>query len=159
MLRTDASRIDRLSQRTRRFLAVGTLLGLPAMFVWSSLWLTTDVPTIIWGPISFVLIGVTAVGAVVLYRFVRNRADLQGHGLDERQRHLRDQAWVLSYQVLATVVIAIISYVGVVVLAFGSAITIDASVANALVLCMGTLVPLLPFASLAWVEPDAPVDD
>jgi hypothetical protein len=117
------------------------------MFVWSSFWLATDVPTIIWGPISFVLIGVTAVGAVVLYRFVRNRADLQEHALDERQRHLRDQAWVLSYQVLATVVIAIISYVGVVVLAFGNAITIDAGVANALVLCMGTLVPLLPGGS------------
>jgi hypothetical protein len=97
-------------------------------------------------------------GVIVLYRFVRNRADLAGRGLDERQLRLRDQAWVMSYQVLSAVVVAILAFVGVQVLAFGNELTIDASVANALVLSMATLVPLLPVASLAWVEPDAPVD-
>jgi hypothetical protein len=61
---------------------VAALVGLPAMFAWSAFWLTTTVPSIVWGPISF-----------------------------------------------------------------------------ALVLCMGTLVPLLPVAALAWVEPDAPAGD
>src|SRR5262245_65371546 len=96
------------------------LAALPAIVALSSFWLTTDVPGIVWGPISFVLIGMTLVGALVLYRFVRNRADLPGRGLDERQLRLRDQAWIMSYQVLSAVVIAAIAYVGVQVLAFGN---------------------------------------
>jgi len=159
MKRGGSNRIDRLSRRTRRILAIGTLVGLPAMFAWSSFWLTTDVSSLVWGPVSLALIGLTVVGAIVLYRFVRNRADLPGHGLDERQLRLRDQAWVMSYQVLSAVVIAVVAFVGVQVLGLGNELTIDASVANALVLCLATLVPLLPVTSLAWVEPDAVVDD
>ena len=153
------NRIDRLPQRTRRVLGVATLLGLPGMFTWSAFWLSTTVPAIVWGPVSFALIGVTVIGSFVLYRFVRNRADPSGRGLDERQQRLRDRAWVMSYQVLSTVVIAILAFVGVVVLGLGNELTIDAPVANALVLCMATLVPLLPVAALAWVEPDVPADD
>ena len=158
-IRTGGRQIDRLSQRRRRVIAVAALVGLPAMFAWSSFWLSTTVPTVVWGPVSFILIGLTVVGAFVLYRFVRNRADMPGDGLDERQRMLRDRAWIMSYQVLSTVVIIGIAIVGVLVLGFGQPITIDAGLANALVLCMGTLVPLLPVAALAWVEPDAPAGD
>jgi hypothetical protein len=100
------SRLDRLAhlpQRTRRVVAVVTLLGMPAAFAWSSYWLTTSVTNLLWGPITFVLFGATIWGAIVLYAYVRRRADLPGPGLDERQRSLRDQAWILSYQVLSTV--------------------------------------------------------
>ena len=69
-------RIDQLSQRTRRVIAVATLVGLPSMYLWSSFWLGTSVPNVIWGPVSFVLVGLTAAGALILYRFVRDRADL-----------------------------------------------------------------------------------
>ena len=55
-----------------------TLLGLPAMFAWSSFWMTTSVATVLWGPISFVLIGFTLVGSFVLYRYVQGRADMPG---------------------------------------------------------------------------------
>ena len=153
------SQIDHLSQRTRRALAVVTLIGLPAMFAWSSFWLTTSVPSIVWGPVSFVLIGATVIGALVLYRFVRNRADLPGDGLDERQRQLRDRAWVMSYQVLSTVVVACLAIVGIMVLGLGRELTIDAPLANAIVLSVATLIPVLPVAALAWVEPDAPAGD
>ena len=152
-------RIDRLSQRTRRVLAVLSLIGLPAMFAWSSYWLTTTVPSIVWGAVSLALIGCTAVGAVILYRFVRNRADLPGDGLDERQRQLRDRAWVMSYQLLSVVIVACLAVVGVLVLGLGRELTVDAGLANAVVLSMGTLVPLLPVAALAWVEPDVPAGD
>lgn len=136
-----------------------SLIGLPAMFAWSTFWLTTTVPTILWGPVSFVLIGMTVVRALVLYRFVRSRADLLGDGLDERQRQLRDRAWVMSYQVLSVVVVAGLSLIGILVLGLGQTLTVDPPLANALVLCMGTLIPLLPVASLAWVEPDAPAGE
>ena len=136
-----------------------TLIGLPAMLAWSTFWLTTTVPSFVWGPISLVLIGATVFGALILYRFVRNRAELRGRGLDERQQQLRDRAWVMSYQVLSTVVVACLAVVGVLVLGLGRELTIDAPLANAIVLCIATLVPVLPVAALAWVEPDAPADD
>ena len=60
------SRIDTLSQRSRRLIGVASLLGLPTMFGWSSIWLQTSVPSLLWGPVSFLLILVTVVGAFVL---------------------------------------------------------------------------------------------
>ena len=157
-VRESAGHIDRLSQRTRRVVAVATLLGLPAMYAWSSFWMSTSVPNILWGPFSFVLIGITLVGAFVLYRFIRDRADMPGASLDERERQLRDRAWILSYQVLACVVVFFVAVVAIAVLGFGRTVTLDASIASAAAISIGVLLPLLPAAALAWIEPDAPAD-
>jgi hypothetical protein len=151
-------RIDTLSRRSRRVIAVLTLTGLPAMFAWSTFWLGTNVSNLLWGPITFLLIGLTIVGSLVLYRFARNRADMPGAGLDERQRQLRDRAWILSYQVLSTVVILVVIVLGLLVFVAGREIVIDAALVNALVLCVAVLLPVLPAASLAWLEPDLPAD-
>jgi len=156
--RVPPSRIERLSRRSRRLIAAATMLGLPAMFAWSALWQRTSVPAILWGPGSFVLIGATIAGAFVLYRFVRDRADMPGTQLDERERQLRDRAWILAYQVLALVVVLLGAAVVIPVLGFGEAITIDAWLATAVALCLGVLLPLLPAACLAWLEPD-PVEE
>ena len=153
-----AGRLDRLSQRTRRIVAVATLTGLPAMYAWSSFWLGTSVSNVIWGPVSFVLIGLTAVGAIVLYRFVRDRADLGARTLDERQRQLRDRAWALSYGVLATAVVIAVAIAALLVLGLGREVTLDPNLMTALAICIGTLIPVLPVAVLAWLEPDLPED-
>ena len=152
-------RIDHLSQRARRLLAVATLLGLPGMYAWSSFWTATSVPNILWGPFSFVLIGVTIVGAFVLYRFTRDRADMPGTRLDERERQMRDQAWILSYQVLAVVVVLVVAVVTIAVLGLGRTVTLDATIVSAVAISIGALLPLLPVAALAWIEPDLPADD
>jgi hypothetical protein len=136
--------------------AIATLFGLPAMFAWSALWTRTTVPTVVWGPVSFLLIGVTLVGALILYSYVRNRADMPGTGLDEREQMLRDRAWILSYEVLSVVVVLLIGGIVVAVLGFGRTVTIDAGAATAGALCLGVLLPLLPAAALAWLEPDLP---
>lgn len=151
-------RVDRLSQRARRVIAVATLVGLPCMYVWSAFWLTTSVPNLIWGPISFILIGLTAVGALVLYRFAQGRGDLSGRGLDERQQQLRDRAWVLSYGILSTVVVSIVAIVAVLVLGLDRQLTLDGATVSAVALSVGVLIPILPVAALAWLEPDAPFD-
>ncbi len=153
-IETRLDRISRLSQRSRRIIAVATLLGMPAAFAWSTYWLTTGVTNLLWGPITFVLFGATIWGAVMLYAFVRRRADLPAPDLDERQRHLRDQAWILSYQVLSTVVILGVAWAGLAVWLFDKPVTIDAGLANALVLSIAVLLPVLPTAALAWIEPD-----
>lgn len=150
------SRLHRLSRRTRRVIAVGTLVGLPAMYAWSSFWQTTSVPTLVWGPVSFLLIGMTAFGSLVLYVFVRDRADFPGRSLDERQQQLRDRAWVLSYGVLATVAVACIGVIAVLVLGMGREVSLDGNLVSAAAISVGVLIPVLPVAALAWIEPDAP---
>ncbi len=148
------SRIDRLPRSSRRIVAVATMLGLPAMFAWSAFWQRTSVSPALWGPVTFALIGVTLVGGFVLYRYVRDRADMPGRNLDERERQQRDRAWILAYQVLAVVVVILAAAVVIPVLGFGNAVTISASAATAIALCLGVLLPLLPAATLAWLEPD-----
>jgi O-antigen/teichoic acid export membrane protein len=128
------------------------------MFVWSTFWMGTSVPNVAWGPISFVLIGMTVVGSFVLYRYVRDRADMPGRRLDEREKELRDRAWILSYQVLSAVVVAAVILIGIAVFVLGRAVTFDASLVNAIVLSVAVLLPILPAAALAWIEPD-PVEE
>ncbi len=151
-------RIDRLSRKTRRVVAAATLLGLPGMYAWSSFWLNTSVPSILWGPVTFVLIGLTVVGSLVLYRYIRDRADLRDARLDERERQLRDRAWILSYQVLAVLVVAVVAVAAIAVLGFGRTVSLDATIVSAAALSVGVLLPILPAATLAWIEPDAPAD-
>jgi hypothetical protein len=151
------SRIDRLPRRVRRLIVVSSLLGLPGMYAWSAFWLTTSVPKIVWGPVSFVLIAATAGGALLLYLFVRDRADMRA-SLDERQRQLRDRAMVLCYQVLSAVVILAVALVAIAVLGLGRVVTLDGAVVGGVAISAGVLIPLLPTAALAWIEPDAPAE-
>ncbi len=157
LARWKRSRIDNLPQRTRRLIAIASLLGLPGMFAWSAIWLRTTVPGFVWGPISFVLILTTAIGSFLLYAFVRDRATF-GANLDERQRQLRDRAWVLCYEILAGVMVVAVVVVAVLVLGMGRVVTLDATVVSGIAICFGVLIPLLPVAALAWVEPDAPAE-
>jgi hypothetical protein len=150
--------MDRMTRRSRRPIAVAALLGLPAMYAWSTFWRSTSVPVVVWGPVSFLLIGLTIAGGVVLYLFVRHRAELARRDLDERQRQLRDHAYIASYGVLATAVVALVGAMAVIVLLLGHPIVLDGELVSAVAICIGTLIPLLPVAALAWVEPD-PLDD
>ena len=153
-IETRLDRISRLSQRSRRIIAVATLLGMPAAFAWSTYWLTTGVSNLLWGPITFVLFGATIWGAVMLVclRPPPRRSP--------RSRPRRAPAppprsgWILSYQVLSTVVILGVAWAGLAVWLLDKPVTIDAGLANALVLSIAVLLPVLPTAALAWIEPD-----
>jgi hypothetical protein len=128
------------------------------MYVWSTVMTTTTISRVIWGPVTFALIGTTLVGSIVLYRFVQHRADRPGAGLDERQRQLRDQAWILSYEILAAAVILMVAVAAIQVLGFGRPIELDANLMGAAAISVGVLIPVLPVAALAAIEPDAPAD-
>ena len=107
---------------------------------------------------TFVLFGATISGAFLLYGYVRGRAELPGRNLDERQRQLRDHAWILSYQVLSAVVILGVIVAGIEAFVLERPVTLDASAINALVLSVAVLLPVLPTAALAWIEPD-PIEE
>lgn len=139
-------------------MAVIALGGLPAMYAWSALWATTSAPRLLWGPVTFLMILGELFGAVVLYLYVRDRANPRAN-LDERERQLRDRAMVLAYQVLSAAVVVAVGAVALLVLGFGRSLTLDPAWAGAAAICAGVLVPLLPTAALAWIEPDPATDD
>ena len=55
-------------------------------------------------------------------------------------------------------VVFFVAAVAIAVLGFGRTVTLDASIASAAAISIGVLLPLLPAAALAWIEPDAPAD-
>lgn len=159
MERSSLTRVaQRMPRRARRVVAVLTLLGLPASYAWYALWSATAAPKAAWGVVSFALILVSAVGALVLYAFAGDRATRSSR-LDERERQLRDQAWVVSYTVLSISVVVAVVGASVIVLGFDRTITLDGRVMSGVATCFGVLVPVLPAASLAWLEPDPPAED
>ena len=50
--------------------------------------------------------------------------------------------------------VAVVATITIAVLGFGQQVTIDASMAGGAALSIGLLLPLLPAAALAWIEPD-----
>ena len=149
----------RLPRRVRRVIVVVTMLGLPGSYAWYAIWSGTSVPKSLWGPFSFVLILVSVVGALVLYGYAGYRATRGNRGLDERERQLRDQAWIVSYVVLSIAVVSGVTVASIVVLGFDRNITLDGRVMGGVVTCFAVLVPLLPYAALSWLEPNPPPED
>ena len=159
MERSSLTRVaQRMPRRVRRVVAVLTLLGLPGSYAWYALWSATTAPRAVWGPVSFALILVTAIGALALYTFAGERATRSSR-LDERERQLRDQAWVASYAVLSISVAVAVFAASVIVLGFDRTITLDGRVMSGVATCFGVLLPVLPAASLAWLQPDPPAED
>lgn len=143
-----------MPQRTRRAIAVATLLGLPGSYAWYAAWSSTTVPKAVWGPFDFVLLLVSAVGAFILYAWGgRSRKP------DERERQLRDRAWVLAYAILSIGVVAAFVVASIIVLGLDRTIVIDGRVMSGAATIFGVLVPVLPYATLAWLEPNAPAED
>lgn len=118
------SRIEGLSQRTRRLVVVAAIAGLPGGLAWSAMWHTTSAPSYLWGPLLILFGAATGFGALVLYTYVRDRANRDAR-LDERERQLRDRAWVLCYEFLSAVVVAVVLFLGIFVLGFGRPLTLD----------------------------------
>ena len=100
----------------------------------------------------------TVVGYFVLFGYVGRRAAFPNADLDERQQQLRDRAWIVSYQVLSAVIIALVSVAAVKAFVLEQPITLDSAIVNMLILSVAVLLPVLPSAALAWIEPD-PIEE
>jgi len=137
---------------------VATLVGYPGMYAWYALMHGTSVPILVWGPISFVLVGLTFVAGVVLAMWARNRASLTDLTLDERERGVRDRAYTVSYQFLAWVTTLSFLALGVVT-AFGQPVVLTFDTLGPIVVGLAIYLPSLPYMALAWTEGDAPADD
>jgi hypothetical protein len=69
-----------------------------------------------------------------------------------------DRALVLSYAVLTTVIVLVAGIVAL-YLSFVGSIELEMSAITPWFVAIGLYVPFLPFAALAWIEPDAPADE
>ena len=152
-------RLPTLRQGPRRLLVVGAFAGYPLLQLGYSLLVAPGrLPQPIWAPIAVALFSISLIGVFAIYGYGHGRiGERRGQVLDERQRALRDRALVTSYGIATAVIglgvagVALLALQGPLVLGFGDLVPV--------VIGLGLYLPFLPFASLAWIEPDAPTDD
>jgi hypothetical protein len=149
-------RMPEARQRSRRILVVAAFAGFPLQII-GSRFATGEVLSVLWAPITIALFSATIVGAIALYGYGQGRMDRRER-LDERQRSVLDQALVVSYGVLTTVIVIIAGALAIYLSLVGP-IQLEMGALTPWLIAIGVYVPLLPFAALAWIEPDAPSDD
>ena len=152
-------RLPTLRQRSRRLLVVGAFAGYPLLQLGYYLLVAPGrLPQAVWAPIAIVLFTISLIGVFAIYGYGQGRiGESRGQVLDERQRALRDRALVASYGIATTVIG--LGVAGVALIALQGPITIGFSEMVPVVIGLGLYLPFLPFASLAWIEPDASADD
>jgi len=152
-------RLPALKQRERRVAVVGAFAGFPALNVgYATLVAAGIIPTAVWAPIAIALFAMTLVGLVAIYGWGQGRITERRDQVDERQRVMVDHALVTGYGGLTTAIVVFIGAVAL-YLSFIGPITIDMTGLTPWVIAVALYVPFLPFAALAWIEPDAPMDD
>jgi hypothetical protein len=148
-----------MRQRERRIAVVGAFAGFPLLNLGYAALVTTGIlSSRIWGPVAIVLFAITLVGIVAIYGWGRGRMSERRGQLDERQRAMVDRALITGYGALTTVIVLILGGLAL-YLSFVGPITLDMTGLNAWIIAVALYVPFLPFAALAWIEPDAPADD
>jgi hypothetical protein len=152
-------RIPSSRRRTRRLAVIGAFTGIPLQFIgYETLVAPGRLGLAVWGPVTIALFAISLVGALATYAFGQGRMGDRSR-LDERQRAMNDRALVISYGVVTTVVTLVLGAIWLVA-SFVGPITIQMDATSlSVAVAVGLYLPLLPFASLAWIEPDAPADD
>ena len=150
-------RLASTPRRIRRLTVIAAFAGYPLVLLgYGTLVEPGRVPVAIWAPFAIVLMGLTVVGCFATYGFTGDR--MRGRAnLDERERAMNDRAIVLSYGVVTTVLVAGLAWL--VLAAYGDPVVIEMRALTPILIAVGVFVPLLPFAVLAWIEPDAVPDD
>lgn len=149
--------MPRATRRIRRALVLAAFLGYPLLNAgYAGLVAPGRLASAAWAPIAIVLFSLTLVGVVGIYGYARGRADMKDD-LDERQRQVRDRAWIHAYELLILVVTLVVGGLAVVT-SFGGPVTIGMTELTPFVIGLGLYLPLLPSAALTWSEPDVPPD-
>lgn len=106
---------------------------------------------------AIALFAMTIISVFALYGYGRGRMGYAKDRLDERQRAMHDRALVVSYGVVTTAVGLVLG--GLAGWAMNEPVVIEMASLVPVLIGAGLYLPVLPFAALAWIEPDLPVDD
>jgi len=155
MSTTTSSRIEYLPRSRRRALVAIALAGYPvAVAVLAGLkhaslnrWFVLAVFLLLLLPILATL--------AVSYRYARGRMGGRRARLDERDLSLRQQAYALSHQVLAALLIAATAITEI-YLTSGSTLRLDATSFWPAAMWVIVYLPARPALMLAWIETDQP---
>ncbi len=143
-----------LRRPIRRVLVLVTLLGYP-VFVAAWLGLPAAGVTGLGWALVVALIGFAVIlGAALLYLFRRSMAQAPDAQLDERQVRIRDRAFLVAYQLFAS-----LTLLGLIVVAIGSdvidsPITLTYDIMQPVIWGAILYAIVLPSAVVAWQEPD-----
>jgi hypothetical protein len=149
--------MPRARRRTRRIAVAAAFLGYPLLNLGNQVLVVPGrLSSAVWAPIAIVLFSATLIGVVAIYGYARGRADMKAD-LDERQRHVRDQAWIHAYSMLIVVVSVVIGALALVT-SFQGPVTIGMAELGPWIVGIGLYLPLLPSAALTWMEPDLPAE-
>ena len=151
-------RMPATRQRSRKILVLAAFAGYPLQIAgYSALVASGGMPMVLWGPLTVALFSATLIGVIGIYGYGQGRMGRRDR-LDERERTMADRAMILSYAVLTTFIVAVAGIVAI-HLSFIGPITLEMSGMTPWFVAIGLYVPFLPFAALAWIEPDVPDDD
>jgi hypothetical protein len=151
-------RLPTLGRRARRIAVLAAFGGYPLMQLGYAVLRAPDrVPQIVWAPMAVVLFSATLIGMVMVYGYSQQRMG-RDRALDERERAMVDRALVVSYGVVTALVAVVLGTLAV-WLTFVGPITFGMAELVPFLIAIGIYEPLLPFAALAWIEPDVPTDD
>ncbi len=146
-----------MSRRSRRLAVAAAFLGYPLLLVGYALLVEPGrIGTLAWAPIAIALFAATLIGAVAVYGYGQGRMDRRAK-LDERERQMVDHALIVSYGVLATFITVVLGVVAVV--ASFQTIELHMEQLAPWLIAAGLYLPMLPFAAMAWTEPDAIADE
>jgi hypothetical protein len=150
-------RLARTPRWLRRLTVIGAFAGYPLVIVgYARLVENGPLPVAVWAPIAIVLMSITIIGCFATYGFAGDRVRGRDQ-LDERERQMHDRAIVLSYGIVTTIFVA--GLASLALAASGEPVVIRMEALTPLLIAAGVDLPLLPFGVMAWIEPDAPVDD
>ena len=162
-------RLPSLGRDRRRLAVIGAFAGYPLLQIGYATFVAPGrLATTIWAPVAAGLFAMTLAGVFVVYGYARERMapawfpffrrpESARHPLDERQRAMHDRALVVSYRILSLAVGLTIG--GAAGVATNEPIVIDFPALIPFIVVFALYVPFLPFAVLAWIEADPPVDD
>ena len=146
--------ISQVRRSVRRIFVLAAFAGYPLLQLgYFTLAATGRISQLLWEPMAVLLMSMTIFGLVAVYAFARNRAQLDGPDLDERQRALGTRSYALSYGVLVIAAWAILSPLALAVF-LGGPVTITADAVGPAIIAASVYLPALPSAVLAWIEPD-----
>lgn len=152
-----ASPFERLRRPRRRLVVVVGLVGYPLSVVLLRLFKAAGLSRWLILGIFLAAMALTVAAVCVGYGWARGRIDGRGVRLDERDRALREQAYVRAQRVLELILVAAVVALGL-YLTTGHTMRLNANTFLPVLMWVVVYIPALPALMLAWIEPNPPAD-